>query len=196
MTGNRTRSSHPLFILAAGLVLEAGCSSEEPAPVLDPIGQQLGQVVGLHGWPCGGVTSYQQLEAHRYHVMCHDGQDYEVYLREDWNWRASDRQTGLHQMLDIGQQAERLKGAADPAERRKAAEALGQLGAGAYPAVPALIEALRDADAAVRRSAAQALSRMGPQADAAVPALTAALADPNQGVRQSAAHALAALGKT
>jgi hypothetical protein len=197
MTRNQTRSAHALFILAIGWFLEAGCTSKQPPPApLDPIGQQLGEVVALHGWPCGGVTSYKPVGAHQYQTMCRDGQNYEVYLREDWNWHAADRQTGLHQMLDIGQQAEQLKTAADPAERRKAADSLGQLGAAAYPAVPALIEALSDADAGVRRSAAQALGRMGPQADAAVPALTAALADPNPGVRESAAQALTALGKT
>ncbi len=196
MIKNNTRSSHALFILALGSVLEGGCSSDEPAPVLDRIGQQLDQVVALHGWPCSGVTSYQALEAHRYQVACRDGQTYEVYLREDWDWRAADRQTGLHQMLDIGQQTEKLKAATDPAERRKAVESLGQLGASAYPAVPVLIEALADADAGVRRSAAEALGRIGPQADAAIPALTAALADPDPGVRKNAAQALAALSKT
>jgi HEAT repeats len=196
MAENRTRSSLALLILAVGLLLEAGCASEAPPPVLDPIGQQLDAVVALHGWPCGGVTSYRTLEAHRYQAACRDGQNYEVYLREDWNWRAADRQTGLHQMLDIGEQTELLKTAADPAERRKAAGSLGQLGASAYPAVPALIEALADADAGVRRSAAEALGRIGPQADAAIPALTAALADPDPGVREDAARALAALGKT
>ena len=197
MTQNQTRSAHVPLILAIGLILQAGCTSKPPPPAaLDPIGQQLGEVVALHGWPCGGVTSYRLVEAHRYQAMCRDGQNYEVYLREDWNWRAADRQTGLHQMLDIGEQAEQLKTAADPAERRKAADSLGQLGAAAYPAVPALIKALSDADAGVRRSAAQALGRMGPQADAAVPALTAALADPNPGVRESAAQALTTLGKT
>lgn len=196
MAENMTRRSQALLILAVGLVLEAGCASEEPPRDLDPIGQQLDAVAALHGWPCGGVTSYQSLEAHRYQATCRDGHNYEVYLREDWNWRAADRQTGLHQMLDIGEQTEQLKTATDAAERRKAAESLGQLGASAYPAVPALIEALADADAGVRRAAAQALGRMGPQADAAIPALTAALADPDTGVRESAAQALAALGET
>ena len=196
MAENKTRSSQALLILAVGLILGAGCTSEEPPRVLDPIGQQLDAVVALHGWPCGGVTSYRSLEGHRYRATCRAGQDYEVYLREDWNWRAADRQTGLHQMLDIGQQTELLKTASDPAERRKAAGSLGQLGASAYPAVPALIEALADADAGVRRSAVQALGRVAPQADAAISALTAALADPDPGVRKDAAQALAALGKT
>ncbi len=129
MTQNQTRSAHVPLILAIGLILQAGCASKPPPPAaLDPIGQQLGEVVALHGWPCGGVTSYRLVEAHRYRAMCRDGQNYEVYLREDWNWRAADRQTGLHQMLDIGEQAEQLKTAADPAERRKAAELAGSAG--------------------------------------------------------------------
>src|SRR5262245_6539542 len=55
--------------------------------------------------------------------------------------------------------------------RRNAAYALGQIGAGAKEAVPALIAALKDRDTEVRRSAASALGQIGPVAKEAVPAL-------------------------
>jgi HEAT repeat protein len=62
--------------------------------------------------------------------------------------------------------------ARDPVVRRKAAEALGQLGSDAKPAVKALTEALKDND--VRVEAANALGQIGPDAKSAIPALTAA----------------------
>jgi HEAT repeat protein len=53
--------------------------------------------------------------------------------------------------------------------RTKAIEALGNIGAKAKPAVPVLIEALRDPN--VRAEAAEALGNIGPEAKEAVPAL-------------------------
>ena len=70
-----------------------------------------------------------------------------------------------------------------------AVEALVEIGA---PAVPALIEALRDREAQVRWHAAKALSRLGDVR--AAEALIERLDDPNYGVRWLAAEGLVAIG--
>ena len=74
--------------------------------------------------------------------------------------------------------------------RRDVAVALGSLGAGAQPAVPALIVALKDKLGNVRLAAAESLAQIGPKAKAAIPALQASLQDRNNGVRYAAAQAL------
>ena len=103
------------------------------------------------------------------------------------------------------------------AECRDAANALGQIGLAAIPALmtclgtgwlwgigqalvtigppatPALIEALLDPDSHVRSCAAKVLGAMGPAATRAIPALKNALEDANEAVRQNAAHALEAV---
>ena len=53
--------------------------------------------------------------------------------------------------------------AAEPKDRRSAADALAALGPTAEPAIPALAEALRDADVGVRNAAANALVNIGPK---------------------------------
>jgi len=60
------------------------------------------------------------------------------------------------------------------------------------PAVPALIDALKDPEVRVRNAAASALWGLGPKARNAVPTLAEALADGN--VRLWAAKALAKIG--
>jgi len=62
------------------------------------------------------------------------------------------------------------------------------------PAVPALIEALKDPEARVRNAAASALWGLGPKARSAVPTLAAALADSDDGVRLGAVMALESVG--
>jgi len=62
------------------------------------------------------------------------------------------------------------------------------------PAVPALLEALRDGNCRVRRAAAEVLSRFGGAAEPAVPALAEALTDPDGRVRRAAAKALRRAG--
>jgi HEAT repeat protein len=70
----------------------------------------------------------------------------------------------------------RTDGASGGAEvRLSAALALGHIGSGAEPAVPALTEALSDRSADVRLAAAEALAQVGPAAGGAVPAMTALL---------------------
>lgn len=79
-------------------------------------------------------------------------------------------------------------------ERIAAAMAIRELGIVAWPAIPALIDALADPIIGVRRSAAGALGGIGPTAAAAVPALTQRLADPHRFVRSWAAMALYEIG--
>jgi len=97
----------------------------------------------------------------------------------------------------------------DAAQRKAAAESLGELGRSgpsarvimnnkadpdrAAVAIPALIKALRDKDTEVRQAAAHALERMGQRAAAAVPALVDAL-DNNPELSPFVANALGAIG--
>jgi HEAT repeat protein len=78
--------------------------------------------------------------------------------------------------------------------RRAAARALGESGADAKTAVPALITALKDRDTFVRRFSAQSLGVLGPDAQSAIRPLTAALNDPKKEVRGAAVIALGKLG--
>jgi hypothetical protein len=178
--------------------LTAACTSAPPPPAkptaasADPMALYLSEVISRHGWPCDEVTDFQEATPQWTSVTCRDGHTYEVFLRDDWNWRAGERQTRLQPMLEVGKQTEQLR-AKDAADRRRAATALGELGAAASPAVPALAEALADEDATVRQAAAAALGRIGPEASAAAPVLTLALGDPDAGVREQAALALAVI---
>lgn len=80
--------------------------------------------------------------------------------------------------------------------RRKAAEALSQIGPEARNAVPSLIKALDDKEVDVRRWSAIALAKIGPDARPALAALVKALkSDNDRFVRSHAAHALGVLGK-
>ncbi len=85
-----------------------------------------------------------------------------------------------------------LKALQDPSSRWMAVVALGQMGASAHEAIPALIEALEDTEAAVRWDAAKALGKMGSVAARAVPALTAVLHQQDDDVARE--HVVAALG--
>jgi HEAT repeats len=177
------------------ICLAAGCSSMPPPPTATPAAPRaayLGDVIRMHGWPCEDVTDFHASAPQWTSVTCRDGHTYEVFLRADADWRAGERQTRLQPMLELGSQTKLLT-APDAAERRRAATALGKLGAAASPAVPALVEALADDNAAVRQAAARALGEIGPEASAAAPALTRALGDPNTGVREDAALALVAI---
>ena len=69
--------------------------------------------------------------------------------------------------------------------------ALGQIGP---PAIPALVELLKDKDPAVRFAAAEGLGKIGPQAKIAVPALLPLLKDEDGIVRQFTEKALKGMG--
>ena len=58
------------------------------------------------------------------------------------------------------------------------------------PAVPALLDGLKDPEALVRHQAIRTLGSLGPAAQEAVPALTEAMKDPDGGVRLMAWDAL------
>jgi HEAT repeat protein len=88
-----------------------------------------------------------------------------------------------------------LRAMQDPRSRWMAVVALGEMGATARDAVPALMEALEDDDSAVRWDAAKALGKLGPAAARAVPALVAVLHEQSDAiVRQYAVAALGSMG--
>src|SRR5262249_35710442 len=74
--------------------------------------------------------------------------------------------------------------------RCTAVRALGQMGASAREALPALIQSLQDREAMVRDAAAEAIGAIGPETREAVAALHQALADSNSFVQAAAAKAL------
>jgi HEAT repeat protein len=78
----------------------------------------------------------------------------------------------------------------NPAARQEAAKALGTIG---QPALPALIELLKDPDSDIRVAAADALARSGSDARSARSALDKAMKDTEPLVREHAASALAAV---
>jgi serine/threonine-protein kinase len=84
--------------------------------------------------------------------------------------------------------------APDVATRWRSAEALGNLGQEAEPAVAPLTAALRDRSADVRWRSAEALGKIGLPAAAAVPAVAALLRDSDDLVRGEAAKALGRFG--
>lgn len=83
----------------------------------------------------------------------------------------------------------------DKTLRSQAATLLGRLGADSKPAVPALIESLKDEDRdEVRREIVLALAAVGADAKAAVPALVDELAHDNPRVQISVTFALGKIG--
>jgi hypothetical protein len=82
---------------------------------------------------------------------------------------AADEKEPVHKGRPLSEWVARLKDKSDPA-RWEAAFELGNLGAAAAPAVPALIEALKDESKGCRSHAIKALGKIGPGAKAAVPA--------------------------
>lgn len=78
----------------------------------------------------------------------------------------------------------------ESSRRVRAVRALGERGAEAERAIPALAQALKDEDAFVRREAARSLGQMGDSAASAAPALTAAMRDKNAQVRKAASEAI------
>lgn len=106
---------------------------------------------------------------------------------------------GIFKRKDVDELAERgdtkgllkaLRGR-DPVVQARAALLLGSIG---KPAVPVLIEALKDDDRDVRTSAAGALISIGPDAKSAVSTLVRALKDEDHFVRWNAAAALGEIG--
>ena len=88
--------------------------------------------------------------------------------------------------------------AKDAKTRISAAEELGHIGqikkSLTEPAVPGLIDAMKDTDAGVRKAAADALGKVDPDVTVAVPPLVDALKDKAAPVKQAAAGALGQIG--
>jgi HEAT repeat protein len=81
----------------------------------------------------------------------------------------------------------------DPDVRAWSAHAIGAIGPGARPAVPALIRLLRNRDEGSRNSACIGLTGIGPSARSALPALRRALSDRSDDVRKFARRAILAI---
>jgi len=81
---------------------------------------------------------------------------------------------------------------ADATIRAHAAEELGRIG---EPAVPALIDALRDGNPSLRASAVWKLSEIGKPVKQIVPALIRALGDESEPVGVAASTALVEMGE-
>ena len=123
-----------------------------------------------------------------------------------WNWIQGEARTAIPDAAlgDAGDLAECVRalraggtpalpgGSADPAQRWRAANRLGIMGALAADATPALATALRDQDEAVRLNASYALGLVGA---AAVPALIAEVREGTEIGRRHAACALSLVGK-
>jgi HEAT repeat protein len=80
--------------------------------------------------------------------------------------------------VKVGLLADKLTNA-DSTVRRAAAAELGEIGAAAASAAPALVDAMKDKDIMVRAEAGSALVKIG---DPAIPAIFDGLKDPKEGV--------------
>jgi HEAT repeat protein len=82
----------------------------------------------------------------------------------------------------------------DTDKKANACAELAKAGPAAAPAVPDLIELLKDKDPLVRHLAAYTLGQIGPKAASAIPALQEARNDPDRDVMMNAVDALRNLG--
>ena len=105
--------------------------------------------------------------------------------------------TGCGSSVDprLGPRVEALRAyRTDPNPDHEAVRAMVEIGA---PAVPALVDLLRDEERFIRRGAAYALGGIGPDAKGALPAIVDTLSDGAQGnwvVRQACVYALVHIG--
>jgi HEAT repeat protein len=82
----------------------------------------------------------------------------------------------------------------DVEQRREAAKELGDMGAEAKDAVPALKKAVRDSDLFVRRFSIEALGKIGPDAKSAIPEVALGMNDEKKEVALASAEALGRMG--
>ena len=100
--------------------------------------------------------------------------------------------------LDIREATSALIRATEDADadvRAWAAHALGEMGPGAAPAIPALVRLLGDKEEGPRNTGCLALGRIGRVAKEALPALREALQDPSRDVRGFARQAIEEIGR-
>ena len=83
--------------------------------------------------------------------------------------------------IDIQAQLTRFK-TGDQVAREEALVEIAKAGPNAEPAMPALVEALKDKDALIRRLALHALGEIGPKAKSAIPAIKELMNDPDRNV--------------
>ncbi|MBI3418393.1 MAG: HEAT repeat domain-containing protein [Verrucomicrobia bacterium] len=83
--------------------------------------------------------------------------------------------------IDIQAQLTRFK-TGDQVAREEALVEIAKAGPKAEPAMPTLVEALKDKDALIRRLALHALGEIGPKAKSALPAIKALMNDTDQQV--------------
>src|SRR5262249_34720757 len=95
----------------------------------------------------------------------------------------------------LGDWTDALK-ASDDSTRYLAAVALGEMGRSANPALPHLIDALKDSNLLVRAQAAWSLVYVDPSGEEVLQALGAATRDPEPAVRLRVVQALGKLGPT
>lgn len=83
--------------------------------------------------------------------------------------------------IDVQAQLTRYK-TGDQVAREEALVEIAKAGPAAEPAMPVLLEALKDKDALIRRLALHALGEIGPKAKSAIPAIKELMSDPDRNV--------------
>ena len=96
--------------------------------------------------------------------------------------------------IDVQAQLTRYK-TGDQVAREEALVEIAKAGPSAEPALPVLIEALKDQDALIRRLALHALGEIGPKAKSALPAINALSNDPDRNVQMQLPTTLSNIGR-
>ena len=95
--------------------------------------------------------------------------------------------------VDVQAQINLLK-TGDENAKQDALVKLGEAKENAAPAIPAILDAMKDTDPIVRRLACYAIEQIGPgKAKSAIPAVKAMMNDPDQNVSMQAMNTLATL---
>jgi HEAT repeat protein len=110
------------------------------------------------------------------------------------NPEVSDRVLGAFASLGARAVPHAIAALKDPQRRVRALQVLARIGPEAAPAVPGLIETLKNGDAATKVEALFALGAIGPKAQAAVTPISDQLGDKDLRVVQAAGYALGKIG--
>lgn len=157
------------------LLLAGLCIADVPEDKVNSALKELGKQIVDELWNLWKETQYEQLRENIIRVFA---------TSVGINWANIIRNNLLNLLLD-----------GDFKERRKAAEALGNLGHADPEAVQSLLNALRDKKSWVRASAAGALVNLGHADPGAVQYLLGALRSKKSGVMVGAARMLGNLGR-